>query len=316
MNEVDPNINRHFENRVQARAENRFENLWRQLETSLAGQHYPGAALYVVATPIGNLADITARALYVLDLCDAIAAEDTRHSGQLLSHYGISKPLIACHQHNEHEAAQRVISALQAGQRVAFISDAGTPGISDPGAKLVSDVRAAGFSVVPIPGVSALTCALSVAGHLATPFYFVGFLPTQSQVRHRLLTELAQQSAAVVLYEAPHRVLATLKELSETFGAARRVLVARELTKRFEELLTDELGRVYEALKNQMETPKGEFVLVLGAAETPAPQTLALDDVLQPLLKELPTKQAVQLACAITGAARNAVYERALQLKA
>ena len=310
MNEVNTDINRRLENRL----ENRFETLWSRLETGLAGQHYPGGALYVVATPIGNLADITARALYVLGLCDAVAAEDTRHSGQLLSHYGISKPLIACHQHNEHEAAQRVIALLSRGERVAFISDAGTPGISDPGAKLVSDVRAAGFLVVPVPGVSALTCALSVAGHLATPFYFAGFLPSQSQVRHALLQQLAQQSAAVVVYEAPHRVLATLKELSETFGATRQVLIARELTKRFEQLHSAELNAAYEWLAAHADYQKGEFVLVLAPAAAP-PAALALDVVLQPLLAELPTKQAVQLACAITGAARNAVYERALQLK-
>ena len=190
-------------------------------------QHYPDAALYVVATPIGNTADITLRALHVLGLADRIAAEDTRNTGQLLARYGISKPLVAVHEHNEREAAQRVIELLRGGERVAYVSDAGTPGISDPGARLVDAVRAAGFAVVPLPGASAAVTALSVAGDWAGAFTFAGFLPPKAKQRATALQGLVSHPYALVFYEAPHRIAETVAALADAFGPARRLLIAR-----------------------------------------------------------------------------------------
>ncbi len=229
-------------------------------------QQYPAAALYVVATPIGNTADITLRALHVLGLVDRIAAEDTRNTGQLLSRYGISKPLLAVHEHNEREAAQRVIEHLRAGERVAYVSDAGTPGISDPGAKLVDAVRAAGFAVVPLPGASALATALSVAGDWAGTFTFLGFLPTKAKQRTSALQSLASHSHAMVFYEAPHRVVETVQALADAFGGERRLLIARELTKLHEAVHCCTLAEGPAWLAADPNRQRGEFVLVVEGA--------------------------------------------------
>ncbi|WP_199542905.1 16S rRNA (cytidine(1402)-2'-O)-methyltransferase [Paraburkholderia kururiensis] len=279
-------------------------------------QQYPAAALYVVATPIGNTADITLRALHVLGLVDRIAAEDTRNTGQLLSRYGISKPLLAVHEHNEREAAQRVIEHLRAGERVAYVSDAGTPGISDPGAKLVDAVRVAGFAVVPLPGASALATALSVAGDWAGTFTFLGFLPTKAKQRTSALQSLASHSHAMVFYEAPHRVVETVQALADAFGGERRLLIARELTKLHEAVHCCTLAEGPAWLAADPNRQRGEFVLVLeGAPAQPSGGAADHDALLRTLLEELPVKGAAKVAAALTGASRNDLYARALELK-
>lgn len=279
-------------------------------------QQYPAAALYVVATPIGNVADITLRALHVLGLVDRIAAEDTRNTGQLLSRYGLSKPLLAVHEHNEREAAQRVIEHLRAGERVAYVSDAGTPGISDPGAKLVDAVRAAGFAVVPLPGASALATALSVAGDWAGTFTFLGFLPTKAKQRITALQSLASHSHAMVFYEAPHRVIESVQALADAFGDARRLLIARELTKLHEAIHCCTLAEGPAWLAGDPNRQRGEFVLVVeGAPVQPSGGAEDHDALLRTLLEELPVKGAAKVAAALTGVSRNDLYARALELK-
>jgi 16S rRNA (cytidine1402-2'-O)-methyltransferase len=278
-------------------------------------QQYPAATLYVVATPIGNVADITLRALHVLGLVDRVAAEDTRNTGQLLTRYGISRPLIAVHEHNEREAAQRVIEFLRAGERVACVSDAGTPGISDPGAKLVDAVRAAGFNVVPLPGASALATALSAAGDWISTFTFLGFLPPKPRQRAAALQPLASHAHAMVFYEAPHRIVETVQALADAFGPARRLLIARELTKLHEALWRGTLAEGPTWLEADANRQRGEFVLVVeGASEQPQGDG-DHDALLRVLLQEVPVKGAAKIAAALTGASRNALYARALELK-
>jgi 16S rRNA (cytidine1402-2'-O)-methyltransferase len=278
-------------------------------------QHYPQGALYVVATPIGNSADITLRALHVLGLADRIAAEDTRNTGQLLARYGISKPLIAVHQHNERAAGLRIVEHLQAGERVAYVSDAGTPGISDPGAKLVDAVREANLPVVPLPGASALATALSVAGDWVATFSFLGFLPAKAKQRAAQLQQLAAHPHAMVFYEAPHRIVETVDALAAAFGGARRLLIARELTKLHETLHGCTLAEGPAWIAEDANRQRGEFVLVVEGA---APQAAAEDEhdaLLGILLEEVSVSSAAKMAAAITGAPRNALYARALELK-
>jgi len=278
-------------------------------------QQYPAATLYVVATPIGNTADITLRALHVLGLVDRIAAEDTRNTGQLLARYGISKPLVAVHEHNEREAALRVIEHLRAGERVACVSDAGTPGISDPGAKLVDAVRAAGFQVVPLPGASALATALSAAGDWVATFTFLGFLPPKPRQRATALQPLAGHTHAMVFYEAPHRIVETVQALADAFGPARRLLIARELTKLHEALWSGTLAEGPTWLAADTNRQRGEFVLVVEGASAQASGAADHDALLRALLEEVPVKGAAKIAAALTGASRNALYARALELR-
>ncbi|HTH58883.1 MAG TPA: 16S rRNA (cytidine(1402)-2'-O)-methyltransferase [Paraburkholderia sp.] len=278
-------------------------------------QQYPAATLYIVATPIGNTADITLRALHVLGLVDRIAAEDTRNTGQLLARYGIDKPLIAVHEHNEREAAQRVIEHLRAGERVACVSDAGTPGISDPGAKLVDAVRDAGFPVVPLPGASALATALSAAGDWVATFTFVGFLPPKPKQRAAALQALAAQPHALVFYEAPHRIADTVQALADTLGAGRRLLIARELTKLHESIHRCTLAEGPAWLAADPNRQRGEFVLVVEGASEEASSQDDHDALLRMLLDEVPVKSAAKIAAALTGASRSALYARALELK-
>ncbi|AOJ00602.1 MULTISPECIES: 16S rRNA (cytidine(1402)-2'-O)-methyltransferase [Burkholderia] len=280
-------------------------------------QQYPTGALYVVATPIGNAADITLRALHVLALADRIAAEDTRNTGQLLARYGISKPLVAVHEHNERAAAAKLIDHLRAGERIAYVSDAGTPGISDPGAKLVEAVRAAGHGVIPLPGASAASAAVSVAGDWAGAFTFAGFLPPKPKQRDAALQQLKAHPYALVFYEAPHRIVETVEALAAALGGARRLLIARELTKLHEELFEGTLAEGPAWLRADTNRQRGEFVLVV--ERTPeddhADDESAHDALLKLLLDEVPVKSAAKLAAALTGASRNALYARALALK-
>jgi 16S rRNA (cytidine1402-2'-O)-methyltransferase len=288
-------------------------------QAAAAGQHWPSATLYVVATPIGNRADLTLRAVHALALVDAVACEDTRVSGTLLAHLGIAKPLIALHEHNEREAAAQVIARLARGERVAHVSDAGTPAVSDPGAALVAAVRAAGHTCVPIPGASSVVAALSVAGDTqAAGFAFVGFAPSKAAERRTWLAGLAQRRReSVVLFETPHRIAALLDALAEAMPA-RRLTIARELTKQFENVHTLAAGDAPAWLAADANRSRGEFALVLhaqrdeGAADALGHES---ERVLALLLAELPLKQAVALAASISGAPRNALYQRALALR-
>ena len=272
------------------------------------------AALYVVPTPLGNLADLTRRAEEILRSVPWVAAEDTRHSAPLLKHLGASARTLPAHQHNEHEAAARIVDKLRAGESVALISDAGTPGISDPGARIVAAVRAAGGKVVPLPGPCAATTALSAAGLLDEHFLFYGFLPTKGGQRRQALEALRETPAALVFYEAPHRVLETVADLAEVFGE-RTLVIARELTKLFETVHSLPLGEALAWLKEDSNRQRGEFVLIVSGASADADSGEG-ERVLKLLLDEgLPTKQAAKLAASITGVAKNALYERALALK-
>lgn len=271
----------------------------------------------MVATPIGNLADISLRALHLLQLADTIACEDTRHAGALLRSYGIDRGAaqwLAVHEHNEAASCEQVIQRLRAGQRVVLVSDAGTPAISDPGHRLVSATRAAGCEVIAIPGASSVTAALSVAGVAPAPnsasgFLFAGFLPTRSMEREAVIRELAAQSRTVVLLEAPHRIEDLAQSLA-TLGQ-RRLTVARELTKQFEESATMAAASFPSWLAERAQRCKGEFVVVLHAQEPRRDPDQELR-VLHLLLQELPLKTAVKLAAEITGGARNELYAAAL----
>jgi 16S rRNA (cytidine1402-2'-O)-methyltransferase len=275
------------------------------------------ALLYVVATPVGNLADITLRALEILKSVDAIAAEDTRHTAGLLRHYGISKPLLAVHEHNERQSTQQLIAKLQAGESVALVTDAGTPGISDPGAIVVAEVRAAGFKVVPLPGPSAVIAALSVSGIVEAGFTFIGFLPAAAGARKKALQALVAHPYTLAFYEAPHRILASVKDMGEIMGAERPLTIARELTKTFETIHRATLAEMLTWLENDANQQRGEFVLLLEAAQNKASGEVSeeVEHILKTLLAELPLKQAVQLATEITGLKKNTLYDFALQLK-
>jgi 16S rRNA (cytidine1402-2'-O)-methyltransferase len=294
-----------------------------QAASDAAGaQHYPQATLYVVATPIGNLADITLRALHVLQIVDAVACEDTRHTQSLLRAYGLDRPsgqLLALHQHNEAEAAQAVVARLAGGERIAYVSDAGTPGVSDPGARLVAAVRAAGHRVLPLPGASSVTTLVGAAGLVAaggdagSAFVFAGFLPSKAGERDAAVLALAGEPRSVVILEAPHRIEALARALA-TLGE-RPVTVGRELTKQFEEIATVACAALPDWFAASRDRTRGEFALVLH------PEAVAQDDgaegerVLRLLLEELPVKSAVRLAAEISGAPRNALYDAALRMR-
>ena len=273
-------------------------------------------ALYVVATPIGNLRDITLRALDVLTAADVVAAEDTRNTAYLLTHHAISaKRMMAVHQHNERSSAEKIIAVLQTGQSVAFVSDAGTPAVSDPGALLVQAVRAAGLRVIPIPGPSAVVAALSASGLAQPHFLFYGFLPNKSAARRTALQSLSDQTGTLVFYEAPHRIVECVEDLCEVLEGERKIVLAREVTKLFETIHSCALSEAGAWLLSDSNQQRGEFVVLVSGAEPQeglSTETLA---TLTLLLAELPLKQAVQLAAKISGANRNELYERALQFK-
>lgn len=273
--------------------------------------------LYVVATPIGNLGDITLRALETLKQVDAIAAEDTRHSIGLLRHFGISKPLIAVHEHNEQQSAESLLKRLQAGESIALVTDAGTPAVSDPGAVVVHAVSAAGGRVVPVPGVSAVITALSVAGITEPGFSFIGFLPASAAQRRKRLQTLQDLPFTQVFYEAPHRIVECLEDMLHVLGCGRTLTLARELTKTFETIHTADLQTMLDWVRADANQQRGEFVLCLHAA--PVVESEGLDAevqrILSCLLAELPLKQAVALATEITGQKKNILYEAALAIK-
>ncbi|HUR87696.1 MAG TPA: 16S rRNA (cytidine(1402)-2'-O)-methyltransferase [Ramlibacter sp.] len=293
---------------------NSFASALAAARDAAGAQHYPQGALYVVATPIGNLADISLRALHVLQLVDLVACEDTRHTQALLRAYGIDKKAIAVHQHNETEAAQQVIARLQAGERVAYASDAGTPAVSDPGARLVAAVRDAACRVIPVAGASSVTAALSVAGAVDEhgAFVFAGFLPVRAAERDAFVASIACEARAVVLLEAPHRIQALAGALAPL--ANRKVTIARELTKQFEQVETLLCDSLSSWLAADEQRTRGEFVVVLH----PQVEVRSPDEglrVLGLLLAELPVKSAVKLAAEITGAPRNELYDAALKMK-
>jgi 16S rRNA (cytidine1402-2'-O)-methyltransferase len=273
--------------------------------------------LYVVATPIGNLEDITLRALAVLGAVDLIAAEDTRTAAVLLDRHRIRARLVSLHEHNEAQAAEGVLAALSEGRDVALVSDAGTPAVSDPGARLVARTRAAGFRVTPIPGPNAAIAAISVAGLTQSGFVFEGFLPPKRAARRTAIEALRGEPRPLVLYEAPHRVVECVEDLAAVLGGGRAIVIARELTKLFEEIRRCRLDEAAAWLLADANRQKGEFVLIVEgapAAHAGDGEATEIDRVLTALLAELPVAQAVRLACAITGAKRNRVYARALEL--
>jgi 16S rRNA (cytidine1402-2'-O)-methyltransferase len=273
-------------------------------------------ALYVVATPIGNLGDITLRALDTLKSVDHVAAEDTRVSGQLLAHFSISKPLISIREHNERAAAEKVVAWIAAGEAVAYVSDAGTPAVSDPGARLVAAVRAAGLTVVPIPGAAAVTTALSAAGVESGQWLFHGFLPPKSGARKAQLQTLAALPVALVFYEAPHRIEETLADMAAVLDGARLVTLARELTKRFESIVTLPLRDAPAWLAADPNHVRGEFVVIV---HPPAAAAAMVDTeamrVLDVLLGELPPTLAAKLTAKITGRSKAELYKMTLALK-
>lgn len=274
--------------------------------------------LYVVATPIGNLADFTFRAVETLKQVDLIAAEDTRHVRMLLQHYGISKPLTALHQHNEEKAALALLDKLRTGQSIALVSDAGTPLLSDPGMPLVKLVKESGLDVVPIPGACALITALSAAGLPVTEFTFLGFLPRTASARKAVFSEKLASPTTWVFYEASHRILATLEDMACVLPPNREIVIARELTKLFETIVKTSLENALDLVRNDDNMRKGEFVVIVGGAEAEdkSEQTLTSEEerVLRALLKQCSIKSAVALAVEITGGRKKSLYQAALTI--
>jgi len=273
--------------------------------------------LYVVATPIGNIADMSLRALKVLSMVDAIACEDTRNTGLLMSRLGLSSPLFSAHQHNERESAEKIIARLRKGERIALVSDAGTPAISDPGARIVDAVIDAGFSVIPIAGASAGIAALSASGLMSDEFHFVGFLPSKTSQRAQLLSSLLSTRATLVFYEAPHRILETAQALASALDGTRRVVVAREISKLFEQIHRCQLRELHDWLAEAPEHQKGEFVLLVEATVvSDEPDLSEVTRVLTILLEGHSVSQAAALATRITGLKKNALYDLALKMQA
>ncbi|OGT61842.1 MAG: 16S rRNA (cytidine(1402)-2'-O)-methyltransferase [Gammaproteobacteria bacterium RIFCSPHIGHO2_12_FULL_43_28] len=273
--------------------------------------------LYVVATPIGNLQDITLRALHVLKVVDRIAAEDTRHSAQLLKHFSIHKPILSLHEFNERERVLEVINYLENGESIALLSDAGTPLINDPGYRLVREAKAKGMTVVPIPGACALITALSAAGLPTDKFTFEGFLSAKQEARHQQLISLSSETRTMIFYEAPHRLLATLRVMVEVFGGERVATVARELTKLHETISLSNLQTLVNQFEAAPDTLRGEVVILVQGVEKAREEAARVspDVVLSILLTELPLKQAAALASKITGERKNVLYEMALAMK-
>lgn len=278
-----------------------------------------GGTLYVVATPIGNLDDLSPRATRTLAGVDVVAAEDTRHSGRLLSHLGIQKRMIALHDHNEKDRAAGILAELQAGRDVALISDAGTPLISDPGYVLVREARAAGHRVSPIPGPCALVAALSAAGLPTDRFLYVGFLPAKRSGRKASLDLLSSEVATLVFYESPHRILESVRDIAEVLGSGREIVLGREITKTFETFYSGSVAEVLAELERDPHGSRGEFVVMVRGAVAQSGNgkeaTMDVDRVLRVLLAELPVKKVAKMAAELTGLSKNELYQRALALK-
>ncbi len=270
----------------------------------------------MVATPIGNLNDMTPRAIAALKGADVIAAEDTRVTGQLLKHFNISTPMVSLREHNEHSMAEKLIARMLAGETIAQVSDAGTPAVSDPGALLAAAAHAAGCKIIPVPGASALTTALSASGFVSPHALFYGFLPPKNKQRCDALAELKEQSFITVFYEAPHRIVDCLADMAAVFGPEREAVLCREITKTFETIRRLPLGELAAWVASDSNQERGESVIVVNAAPKAEKANGAdYDKILLPLIAELPLKQAVALAVSISGAPKNALYERALELK-
>jgi 16S rRNA (cytidine1402-2'-O)-methyltransferase len=286
-------------------------------DTEQSGRDTGGlsAGLYVVATPIGHLSDLSARAVHVLAHVDVVAAEDTRVARVLLDHVGARPTLVASHEHNEARSAQSIVERVRAGQRVALTSDAGTPGISDPGARVVAAMHAAGLPVTPVPGPSAVVALLSVAGFDEPRFRFEGFLPSKPKARRERLAVLARSDAVVVLYESPHRIEQTVQDLAAALEPERIVMVGRELTKRFEQLHRGTAGGLAAWLSADPDRRRGEFVLAFDAAPPAVAATESIDPLLVALCAELPARQAARIAARATGLRANDLYRRALALR-
>mgnify|MGYP000101910766 FL=1 len=296
-----------------------FDSALTAAHAAAAAQNHPAGTLYMVATPIGNLADISLRALHVLSLCDTLACEDTRHSQTLLRAYGIDKSSahwLAVHQHNEAQAAEEVIRRLQSGQRVAYVSDAGTPAVSDPGARLAWQVQRSGLRVSPLPGASSVTALLSACGTPspdALGFVFVGFLPSKATERSHAVQALSQETRTQVLLEAPHRIEALALALAVL--GTRLVTVGRELTKQFEEIATVAAQDLSSWISANSQRTRGEFALVIHAQTATHVAVADSDRLLKILMQELPLKTAVKVAAELSGEPKNALYDRALALK-
>lgn len=278
-------------------------------------QEYPISALYIISTPIGNLGDITIRALYVLNLVDYIAAENTRNAHILLSNYNISKPLLLVNSYNESKESIRLIKYLKDGKRVAYISDSGTPGISDPGICLVESVRYAGFRAIPIPGSSSLTTALSISSYWASKFMFFGFLPKKKNKRLSILNKFISYSQAMIFYESPNRIITIITEFISLFGKSRRLIIARELTKLYEDIFCCTLLEGLILIKDNLKKQKGEFVLIVEGNSKKYFCIKNQDILLRSLLKELPLSTSVKIASLVSQDSKNILYSRALELQ-
>lgn len=280
------------------------------------GQQSASGVLYVVATPIGHLADFSQRAITTLKTVDRVLAEDTRHTQILLHHYGIQVPLDALHRFNEAEQCEKIASLLEEGQSLALVSDAGTPVISDPGSRIINYLNTHDYTVIPIPGASAVVTALSVSGLAGDRFVFEGFLPAKETARVNRLKALITEPRTLIFYEAPHRIVAMLHDCQHVFGAARHGVIAKELTKTFETIKKGDLAELNAWVNADPDRQKGEFVVLLRGEEVKVQATVALtsQQVLEPLLHALPLKQAVKLATEITSKPRNELYQTALDL--
>ncbi|MCK7543860.1 16S rRNA (cytidine(1402)-2'-O)-methyltransferase [Marinobacter bryozoorum] len=273
--------------------------------------------LFIVATPIGNLDDLSRRAEKVLASVDLVAAEDTRHSGRLLQHLGLNKAMWPLHDHNERERSGALLDRIAGGESVALVSDAGTPLISDPGYVLVRAARQRGIRVVPVPGACAMVAALSAAGLPTDRFLFAGFLPVKTVARSKVLESLSREESTLVFYESPRRVVALLEDICNTLGEGREVVLARELTKAFETWYSGSVTDVVDALRADAHSGKGEYVVMVGGSPSAGQARVAVDAdrVLSLLVPELPLKKAVKVAAELTGVPRNELYQRALELK-
>ena len=274
-------------------------------------------ALYIVATPIGNLGDVTPRSVEVLKQVDVIAAEDTRHSRRLMNHFGIETPMIPCHDHNERQQTERILQKLHQGESVALVSDAGTPLISDPGFFLVRSVREAGFKIVPVPGACAIIAALSVSGLTTDRFFFEGFLPAKGSGRRKKLEELGVMPFTWGVYESTHRIMDSLKDFSEVLGGGRYMVLAREITKTFETVIAGTVDEVLTSLEADTDQRRGEFVLLVEGFKEEQDQSIDSDTVkwLSRLLQELPPKKAAAIVADVTGFKKKDLYNKALTLK-